>query len=89
MKACKIDITGRVQGVFFRAHACTKAKELSLTGTVKNMPDGSVQIIAQGDEEKLIQLVHWCHVGPLLAVVDEVRVEDMEMVNYTTFLTIK
>ena len=73
MKACKIDITGKVQGVFFRVHACTKARELSITGTVKNMPDGSVQIIAEGDEEKLNQMIRWCHAGPLLAVVDEVR----------------
>ena len=49
------------------------------------MPDGSVQIIAQGDEENIKQLVHWCHIGPLLAVVDEVRVEDLEIKKFTNF----
>jgi len=59
-----IQIIGNVQGVFFRAEAKSKAEGLGLTGWVKNEPDGSVLICAQGPEDKLREYVEWCKKGP-------------------------
>lgn len=68
-------IEGRVQGVFFRASTMDKARELGLTGWVKNNPDGSVEIVAEGAREVVEELVTWSHKGPRHAVVDNVEVE--------------
>jgi acylphosphatase len=68
-------IEGRVQGVFFRASTMDKAKELGLTGWVRNNPDGSVEIVAEGAREVVEELVAWSHKGPRHAVVDNVDVE--------------
>jgi acylphosphatase len=68
-------IEGRVQGVFFRASTMDKARELGLTGWVKNNPDGSVEIVAEGAREVVEELVAWSHKGPRHAVVDNVEVE--------------
>ncbi len=55
---------GRVQGVFYRDSTRKKARELGVTGTVKNLPDGSVQIVAEGDRGKLETLAEWAKQGP-------------------------
>ena len=89
MKAIKIDVYGKVHGVYFRANTCQKAKALKINGTVKNMPDGSVQIMAEGDENNLDQLVNWCHKGPLLAAVTGVKVGDTDIKGYSEFATLK
>jgi acylphosphatase len=68
-------IEGRVQGVFFRASTMNKARELGLTGWVKNNPDGSVEVVAEGAREVVEELVAWSHKGPRHAVVDKVEVE--------------
>ncbi len=75
MMRVRLRIYGRVQGVFFRATAREQAKRLGLTGYVKNEPDGSVTIEAQGPEEKINQFVIWCHNGPPLAEVVRVDIE--------------
>ena len=67
-------VSGKVQGVFYRAHTQAKARELGLTGWVRNLPDGRVEILAEGEEEKLKALKEWCHEGPPLAVVTDVEV---------------
>jgi len=59
-----IVITGLVQGVFFRASTLEKAQSLSLSGWVKNQPDGSVEIMAEGERYALEELVLWCRQGP-------------------------
>ncbi len=68
-------IHGRVQGVFFRASTMDKAKELGLTGWVRNNPDGSVEVIAEGSMERVETLVAWSHKGPRHAVVNRVEIE--------------
>ncbi len=68
-------IHGRVQGVFFRASTMDKAKELGLTGWVRNNPDGSVEVIAEGSRERVETLVAWSHEGPRHAVVNRVEIE--------------
>jgi acylphosphatase len=66
-------VTGRVQGVFYRDSTMRKARELGLSGNVRNLPDGSVRIEAQGPAAALEKLVIWAHEGPPAAVVSEVR----------------
>ncbi|MBW2995745.1 acylphosphatase [Candidatus Woesearchaeota archaeon] len=65
-------VHGRVQGVFFRYNTQKKAKKFGLTGWVKNNPDRTVEIIAEGEESKLKELAAWCSKGPLLAKVEKI-----------------
>ena len=67
-------ITGLVQMVMFRNFAQRKARSLGLTGTVRNLPDGTVEVVAQGDGEKLEALIKRLRAGSLLSRVDDVRV---------------
>jgi len=67
-------ISGRVQGVFFRAHAVERALALGLTGWVRNTPQG-VEIIAEGERQKLEKLIEWCKKGPPAAKVDFLKFE--------------
>ena len=62
-------ITGKVQGVFFRGSTREMAEQSGVKGEVKNMPDGSVQLIAEGEEETVDALIAWCHYGPPRAEV--------------------
>ena len=68
-------ITGRVQGVFFRSYTEDKALELGLTGWVRNLSDGRVEAIFEGDEEKIKEMIKWCYKGPPGARVTIVKVE--------------
>ncbi|MFC1615114.1 acylphosphatase [Patescibacteria group bacterium] len=72
-KRLECKITGRVQMVMFRDFTNKTARKLGLTGMVRNMPDGSVYIIAEGEEEKLRELVEKLKSGPLFARVDHVE----------------
>ena len=77
MKRLRIQVTGKVQGVFYRASTQAKAKELGLNGWVKNNQDGSVMIEAEGEDQKLEKLVEWCQRGPGAAQVDAVKSEEI------------
>lgn len=68
-------VSGKVQGVSYRAATEQKALELGLTGLVRNLPDGQVEIVAEGSQSKLELLESWCFKGPDLAVVDNVITE--------------
>ncbi len=68
-------ITGRVQGVAYRAYTQREATRLGLTGWVRNCPDGRVEWVAEGERETLEQLVVWCHQGSPLARVAEVKTQ--------------
>ncbi len=67
-------VTGRVQGVFFRASTLEKAQSLNLRGWVMNLPDRSVEILAEGSRYALEDLVEWCKLGPPEAMVQDVIV---------------
>lgn len=67
-------IEGRVQGVFYRASARDEARRLGLSGWVKNLPDGRVELLAEGPRDKLERLLAWCRQGPPAARVDDVAV---------------
>lgn len=70
-----IKVYGKVQGVFFRYTTRKIARNLGLTGTVRNMPDGSVFIDAEGPEEKLNDLLKFAKKGPEQARVDKIEFE--------------
>lgn len=70
-------IAGRVQGVFYRASAQARAEELGITGYAKNLADGRVEVLAEGEEQALIQLLNWCWDGPPKASVQHIDVEKM------------
>jgi len=64
MKRVHIFVSGRVQGVNFRYYTEEKARELEIVGWVKNLDDGRVEIVAEGEEGKLKELVEFCKEGP-------------------------
>lgn len=66
-------ISGRVQGVFYRASTEAIARQLGLTGWVRNLPDGRVEALAEGPREALDRLVSWCRQGPPAAHVEGVE----------------
>ena len=70
-------VSGRVQGVWFRASTREQAERLGLSGHAVNLPDGSVEVIACGDTSALDELAAWLRHGPDLARVDALQVETM------------
>lgn len=80
-----IVVTGRVQGVFFRATARDVASSLGLKGFVRNERDGSVYIEAEGDQQILDTFVDWCKSGPPGAAVTNVQVVDGTSRGFSSF----
>ena len=74
----KINISGKVQGVAFRYSAQHIANSLGINGYAKNLPDSSVEIIAQGEHEPLNLFIKWCHQGPSRARVDGIFYEQIK-----------
>ncbi|UCD12008.1 MAG: acylphosphatase [Nitrospinaceae bacterium] len=72
VEARHIVIEGRVQGVFFRASAEARARELGLAGWVRNRDDGRVEAHAEGPQASLLEFVEWCRQGPPAAQVTRV-----------------
>ncbi len=68
----ELQIHGLVQGVYYRASAAAVARELELTGWVRNEEDGTVRLVAEGPRQSLERLVTWCRGGPPEATVDRV-----------------
>ena len=65
-------ISGHVQGVFFRANTCQQARALGLTGWVRNLPDGRVESVFEGNEKQAEEMLAWCNTGTPPARVDRV-----------------
>ena len=74
-KRMHLRISGRVQGVFFRHNGKKHSQKLGLHGWIKNLDDGRVEIIAEGEEGKLRELLAFCKKGPLMSRVDKVEEE--------------
>ena len=70
-----LKVSGRVQGVYFRASTVEEARRLRLTGWVMNCRDSSVEIVVEGEREQLEQLIRWCRSGPPGAQVQDVHTE--------------
>jgi len=69
----EIQVTGRVQGVAFRWYTARQAESLGVVGTVRNLPDGSVRVVAEGERAALEALLHWVSRGPDHALVTDCR----------------
>lgn len=78
-------MTGRVQGVFYRASAMQQAMGLGLVGFVKNEPDGKVFIEVQGESASIDKLIEWSRKGPQFARVDNVEVSETETGDFNSF----
>lgn len=75
LHAVRMRIRGRVQGVWYRASTRQEARRHGLAGWVKNRPDGTVEVLVQGDPEAVEALRRWCGQGPPMARVQGVEVE--------------
>ena len=71
----RIRVEGLVHGVFFRYNTQREAHRLRVKGWVRNLPDGSVECVAEGDEERVKELIQWSHHGPPGARVERVKVQ--------------
>lgn len=80
-----IIVKGKVQGVFFRTNTKRTADGLDIKGQVKNLPDGSVWIAAEGEEAPMEAFIAWCRQGPPLAKVTGITIEPGEVQNFRAF----
>jgi acylphosphatase len=79
MTVCKhCFVSGRVQGVFYRARAGQRARELNVMGYAKNLPDGRVEVLACGEPAAVDALCDWLWQGPPAAKVSEVVMRTVE-----------
>lgn len=85
LQTFSITVSGKVQGVYYRQSAKEKALELGLTGTVENLRNGHVLLVATGTTEQLNKLVDWCKQGPSRARVTDVQVEQETARSFTGF----
>lgn len=76
MKRVRVRVRGRVQGVFFRGDARARARSLGVAGWIRNLPDGTVEALFEGDDDRVDSMVEWCRRGPPGAHVEAVDVED-------------
>ncbi len=85
MKTFRIIVKGKVQGVFYRQSTKEKAIALHLKGTVKNLSNGDVEVIATGAEENLHELCEWCKVGPPKAIVAGITIIHLDLTPFDNF----
>lgn len=74
MRRVRARISGRVQGVFFRASCADRANALGLSGWVRNASDGGVEAVFEGEDAGVESMLAWCRKGPPYAQVDDVEV---------------
>ncbi len=77
----RILVEGRVQGVCFRAATLKQAGKFSIKGFVRNRQDGQVEIVAEGSDDLLQKMIEWSYIGPIMAKVEKVVVEDIEIIQ--------
>lgn len=85
LQTISIHIAGKVQGVWFRKYAAVTAKELGISGTVANLPDGAVHIVATGTTTQLEALINWCKKGSPLAIVTDVTITALPLELFDGF----
>lgn len=81
----RILVSGRVQGVFYRDTARRRAEEEGVAGRARNLPDGRVEVIVEGDEDAVDRMIKWCREGTDYAEVTSVEVEDQDPRGDTDF----
>lgn len=85
MVAAHLVISGRVQGVWYRASAREAALRFGVTGWVRNLPNGDVEAFAEGNRDDVERFIDWCRQGPPHARVDRVDVKWMEPERHAAF----
>ena len=86
IKHISLRITGKVQGVFFRASTKEEADKYFIKGLVRNERDGSVYIEAEGEEDVLKTFTEWCRRGPRTAIVDHCEVAEDNVKGFDEFI---
>lgn len=81
----RINVSGKVQNVGFRYYTARMAQEFNIDGFVRNEPDGSVYIEAEGEIEAMEAFIHWCRRGPQWARVDQYDIQEQPLMNYKGF----
>lgn len=89
LQTISITVSGKVQGVYYRQSTRETARRLGITGQVKNLPDGNVQIIATGMKEQLEAFIEWCKKGPPRAVVAGVDVQEVSLQMFHQFMIVR
>jgi acylphosphatase len=89
MRRVQVLVSGRVQGVYFPMFTQKKAKHLDIKGSVRNLADGRVEIIAEADHSNIDKLIKWCHKGPVTARVDHVEITELKSDDVLTSFEIK
>ena len=89
MKTIRLTITGKVQGVFYRATTKDVADLTGVKGWVKNLPDNNVEITVTAPEETLLKFINWCKQGPPKAKVEDVIVEELDLQGFNDFRIIR
>jgi acylphosphatase len=83
----QVIISGRVQGVWFRANTKNKAEQLGITGWVRNTDDGKVEALFEGKDDHIKEMLEWCKHGPLMAKVTDVKIkQNPDQDEYNSFL---
>jgi len=85
MKSIKILVSGKVQGVFFRDSTRRKAMDIGLTGYAKNLPNGDVEVVAQGNEDKINELVGFIKNNPGHSKVENIKISGKIIENFKMF----
>jgi len=82
-------VAGLVQGVYFRDYAQKEARALELSGWVRNRPDSTVEVVLEGEAEKIEQMIAWLHIGSPQAEVKEVQVTEEQPLDDKTAFAIR
>ena len=89
MKTIKIFVTGSVQGVYFRKFVSKTAGELKLKGFVRNLNDGRVEIVVEGRDERVNEMVEACKKGAPQASIKEVQTQELSNQGFDSFKILK
>lgn len=84
-----ITLSGKVQGVFYRQTAKEKATDLGITGHVRNLANGDVELVATGTTSQLEELLRWCRQGPPRAVVERINVKELPLSMFERFVILR
>ena len=89
MKTVHLLISGKVQGVFFRAEAKNMAEKLAITGWIKNTSDEKVEALVSGGAADVDEFVNWCKTGPDRAKVENVQVSESPFTRFEKFEVVR
>lgn len=84
-----IIVSGKVQGVFYRQSTREKATTIGITGSVENLSNGEVKIIATGTKEQIETLIQWCRQGPPKAIVTSIEITELPLQSFGQFSIIR